>query len=263
MKIRVHLWRRVTDIVLSLAMVTSVCAFAEQPRSRTTREFGISGDTATLALLRRARATIGPEERIRRIEGFTIEPASAKSRSYRVLFPDRFRVDYPTVSTVVHGKRFWQKLPPGVPGDPGDGRQAAFVRNMVALCVKLFLRAPEAHPLEARRTGLKTMKGLTGEGVELRFQDGTLVHELILDSRTSRPLGAAATMKRQDGQAYLYIERFDQHRVWSGLTLPMRIHEERVYQQSEESLAGSYEIGRIVLDPPPDQDVFRNPAMVR
>lgn len=250
----------------ALLLLSSGALFGQAGRAggAASAGFGISGDAATLALLQRARATIGPDARLRAVDGFVIEPANPKSRGYKVRFPDKLRVDYDIVITVLDGPKFWQQRPAGVtglpelPSAPADGRQAAFARSVVALCLELLLRAPDAYPVVAKHLGRKNVHGLDGDVIEFRLRDNTIVHQMILDPITHRALGTAVVLTGQAGQ-YTLMERLEAHQEVSGLKLPMRIREQRVYPTPEESLSGAYEIGRIILTAPGLEE-FRAPA---
>jgi hypothetical protein len=134
---------------------------------------------------------------------------------------------------------------------------------MVGWCLNLLLRAPEAYPMTARRTGPVVLAGLDGDGVEIRTADGTVVHSIVVDRATGRLLGALSRHRASDGAGYTLVERFERHRSIAGLNVPMAIHQTRVPDDravSVPAISGVMQIGSLEFSPPPAAGLFTRPA---
>jgi hypothetical protein len=230
--------------------------------AQTPRAYGIASvDAATAAAVRKARAFIADEATLDGIRGFTIVSANpASRRDYRVLLPNRFRVDYSTGTTALDGATYWQVLPAGVPDTPGDGRRENFVRTMVGWCLNLLLRAPEAYPMTARQTGSVSAGELAGQGIELRTADGVVVHAIVLDRATGRMLGAFSRQRASTGEPYTLVERFEDYRSVAGVRVPMVIRQTRLHENASAEgppISGAFRVGSISFNPPPAADTFK------
>ena len=254
-------------IVLIVGLVVFTTVSGQRPLPRTRSQFGITADAATQKLLATVRALIGSDARIRAVAGFTLTSVDHHP-SLRLRFPDQFRVDFAgSVVHVVDGTHYWLlQRPRGraevkVP-DPGDGRRERTIRQFAATSLNFLLRAPDGAPVHAYPRGRVAVKTLSGEAIRFQFANGTVVHDLILDPATSRPLGTAVADKTTAGEAYTAVLRFLQFRTVAGLTIPARVHEEWVPVSAPVRPwpgDSTHDVGTVVFDPPPSARDFKDP----
>jgi hypothetical protein len=251
--------------LLVTATVLSIPAFAAPP---TRPAFGISGDAATLAMLAKARAFIGPDATIRAVRGFTVISTNHDAGVFKVLFPDRFRVEYPgplTVITALDRDEFWQHTPHGLLGDLKDGRRPGFVDSMLSWCLGLLLRVPDTYPLRARFVGKKAFETLSGNVVEFSRPDGTLVRRLVFDPQSGRLLGVIRRGRFVTRDAgFTEARGFLEHRTVDGLSLPFRLElytvPDTLLPTDREPKRWNWDIESVVFDPPPSPEEFRKPT---
>jgi hypothetical protein len=259
-------WLIGSGIVLFLICATqSTPALAAPP---TRPAFGISGDAATLAMLAKARAFIGPDATIRAVRGFTVTSTKHNLGVFKVLFPDRFHVENRStlsVITALDRDEFWQHTPDGLLGDLKDGRRPAFVDEMLAWCLGLLLRVPDAYPLRARFVGKKTFETLSGNVIEFSRPDGTLVRRLVFDPQSGRLLGVIRRGQFATRNAgFTEARGFLEHRTVDGLSLPFRLElytvPDTLLPTDREPKRWNWDIESVVFDPPPSPEDFRKPT---
>jgi hypothetical protein len=166
-----------------------------------------------------------------RVEGVRIRGAGETNKNsfrHSIVFPDKFRSDNPTVSTVVSGASFWRifhKPLPGYQESPEEAREIRkrTIRGFIETCLTLFLRAPEATTVAAAQRGMSSFGALSGRVVDFTVEGVTLHY--VLDAATSQPLGVAVPGRLTGGTGPAVdstrIERFTRHEVVAGLRVPV------------------------------------------
>jgi hypothetical protein len=257
--------------VMSLTAAITVAGAYGGPTQVQARsaEFGISGDAKAVNLLRRARATLGPEDRLRAIKALAVEGTRSRGAgqinqekfNYLVVFPDKFRSDNDIVATVVNGDHFWRTFHRPVPQwnpspSENDDVRRRTVLGFVETCLTFLLRAPEYAPVEATFLGSRTYGDTTGDSVQFAVSNhaGELVY--VFDPTTHNPLAMAMTGRLAAGsesRGVVRVVRFVNYQTVSGIRVP------NVSRESIGTNEASIETS-VRIDPPWPAVNFQQPV---